>query len=228
MIKRAVSLLILAAVVSGCQNIRSWSYSPAPRASSAPIADKSVAVLVFEDRRKNENSNRIMLYLIPLMPFGWADFETPEGVQMHINSGIWQFRPPDDFTRAFAQEVENARIFRETFVSNKPSEGDLVLTGEIVETGYHGKLYSYCLSAYGPILWFIGLPASTVSNSLELRLRLARTPSDPPLWTYTIQEKISETSWLYVMESDFRYDELLKKGMPGALQSLQEAVRKLE
>jgi hypothetical protein len=101
------------------------------------------------------------------------------------------------------------------------------LTGEIIATGYHGKLYSYGLSAYGPLLWFIGLPASNVSNSLEIHLKLARTPSDPPLWTYTIQGEVSDTSWVYSLRSDFRYDELLKQGMPGALESLREAVRKL-
>jgi hypothetical protein len=190
-----------------------------------PAADLAVAVLPFEDRRSNVNKSRIPLYLIPLMPFGYADYETPEGVQQHVTSGLWQFRPPDDFARAVAQEIENARVFRETFVTNRASDGDLVLMGEIVSTKYGGKVISYGLSVYGPLLWLFGFPAVTSSNQLEIRLRLAKTPADPPLWSYTIHGETGNTSWIYVMRPDFQYDELLKHGMKDALSSLTEAAR---
>jgi hypothetical protein len=70
---------------------------------------------------------------------------------MHVNSGLWQFRPADDFARAVAQEVDNARVFRETFVGNRASDADYVLLGEITSTKYEGKIISYGLSAYGPL-----------------------------------------------------------------------------
>jgi hypothetical protein len=213
--------------LAACQSTRTWSYTPEPRSSAAPTLDKVVVVIPFEDHRKNENSNLIGLYLIPLMPYGWADYETPEGPDRHITSGLWQFRPIDDMTRAVAQEVENARVFKEAFVGNRPSEGDYVLTGEIVETGYHGKVYSYCLSAYGPLLWYLGLPAAQVQNTFELRLKLSKNPSEPPLWSYTISGREENTSWIYVMKPDLLYDALLKNGMKEALPSLREAVRKL-
>lgn len=224
----ALGALCVLVVTAGCQSTRTWSYTPEPRSAAAPTLDKAVVVVPFEDHRRNENSNLIGLYLIPLMPFGWADFETPEGPDRHITSGLWQFRPIDDFSRAVAQEIENSRVFRETFVGSRPSEGDLVLTGEIVETGYHGTIYSYCLSAYGPLLWYLGLPAAHVSNTLELRLRIAKTPSDPPLWTYTIHGEDENTSWIYVMKPDLMYDALLKRGMREALPSLHEAARNLQ
>jgi hypothetical protein len=167
----------------------------------------------------------VALYAIPLFPFGWADYETPEGVQAHLTSGLWQFEPADDFARAVAEEVENARIFRETFVSNRASEGDLVLMGEIASTKYRGKMFGYGLSVYGPLLWFFGLPAATASNELELHLKLARTPSDAPLWSHTIRGEAGGTSWIYAMKPDFQYDTLLKNGMAEALQSLEEAAR---
>ena len=222
-----MGLVFACACLFGCAQTRTWSYTPEPRSTASPTVNKTLVVLPFEDHRKNENDNLIGLYMIPLMPYGWADFETPEGPQMHITSGLWQFRPSDDLSRAVAQEIENARVFRETFVGNRPSDGDYVLMGEITRTGYHGKIFSYCLSVYGPLLWFLGLPAAHVSNRLELRLRIAKSPSDPPIWDYTIDAGDEGTSFLYVQKADFMYDALLKKGMTDAVPMLRSAVGSL-
>jgi hypothetical protein len=221
---RQFSAFLLAATLSiGCATSRDWKYTPEPRQAIEPTSSFSVAVLPFEDIRKNENKNRVLLYLIPLFPYGWAEYETPEGQEQHITSTLWQFKPADDLARAVAQEVENARIFKETFVSNRASEGDYVLLGEIVSTRYEGKMFSYGFSAYAAYLWILGLPAATHSNHLELRLRLSKTPSDPPVWTQTISGGTSHTSWLYVMKPDFEYDVMLKEGMREALASLRAA-----
>ncbi len=218
--KRLVGGLLLAAALTGCASSRSWSYTPEPRSATDPLANVSVIVLPFEDRRL------IMIYLIPLVPFGWQTFHTPEGPQMHVNSGLWQFRPADDFARAVAQEVDNARIFRETFVGNRASEADYVLLGEITSTKYEGKIISYGLSAYGPLLWLFGFPASTTSNELMLTLKLAKTPSSPAIWTHTISGGASAVSW--ILQPDFTYDQLLKAGLRDAITSLAATARTLK
>lgn len=224
---RGLAVLSILLLSAGCATSRDWKYTPEPRKTTEAIADVSVAILPFEDHRENINKNRIAFYLIPLFPFGWANYETPEGQEVHITSSLWQFEPSDDLARAVSQEVENSRIFREAFVSNRASDGDYVLLGEIVSTRYEGKMFGYGLSVYGPILWFLGLPAGSHSNHLELRLRLATSPSDPPVWTHTITGDASATSWLYVMKPDFEYDVLLKEGMKAALQSLESVAREL-
>ena len=178
--RRLVGGLLLVVALTGCASARSWSYTPEPRSAIDPLANVSVIVLPFEDRRPKENSNFILIYLIPLVPYGWMALETPEGVQMHVNSGLWQFRPPDDVARAVAQEVENARVFRETFVGNRASDADYVLLGEITSMKYEGKIISYGLSVYGPLLWFFGFPSGHTANELTLTLKLAKTPSSPP------------------------------------------------
>ncbi len=219
---------VLLLTLTGCQNIQSWSYKPEVRRSGQPILNRSVVVLPLEDRRENVNRNRLAMYLIPLMPFGWADYQTPEGVPMHVFSGQWQFRPVDDMARAITLEIENARVFQETFYGTRASEGDFVLSGKLVATGYKGKLITYGLSVYGPLLWIIGLPAGTASNELVIELSLSRSLSDPPLWTHEIREQAGGVSWLYAMKSDFRYADLLKQGMSGAIDSLSDAARRLE
>jgi hypothetical protein len=99
--------------------------------------------------------------------------------------------------------------------------------GEIVSTRYEAKVFTYGLSAFGSLLWYLGLPVGTHSNRLELRLRLARTPADAPLWHHTIQGRRSSVSWIYVMNPDFEYDSILKQGLRDALPSLAQVARSL-
>ena len=221
---RFARVLLFFVTLTGCASSRSWSYTPEPRSASEHLANVSVIVLPFEDRRPKENSNFIFIYLIPLVPFGWMDYETPEGPQMHVNSGLWQFRPADDFARAVAQEIDNARIFRETFVGNRASEADYVLLGEITSTKYEGKIITYGLSVYGPLLWFFGY----TSNGLTLTLKLAKTPASPAIWTHTVNGQASAVSWIYALQPDFTYDQLLKAGLRDALTSLAATARTLK
>ena len=159
---RSANVLLLFVTLTGCASSRSWSYTPEPRSATEQLANVSVIVLPFEDRRPKENSNYILIYLIPLVPFGWMDFETPEGPQMHVNSGL------------------------------------------------------------------IGFPSSYTSNGLTLTLKLAKTPASPAIWTHTISGQTSATSWIYALQPDFTYDQLLKAGLRDAITSLAATARTLK
>jgi hypothetical protein len=110
---------------------KAWLYSVEEESREAPILNRPVAVPPFSDRRANQNSNLALLYMVPLMPFGWQNFEAPEGSPMHITSGLWLWRPNEDLAKASAQELEASHIFKEAFFTNRKSEGDLVLEGTI-------------------------------------------------------------------------------------------------
>jgi len=161
------------------------------------------------------------MYLIPLMPYGWQDLKTPEGVQMHLNSGLWLFRPAEDFAKAIAEELNNSRIFKEVFFTNRPSEGDLIFKGEIKSMAYDGKMITYCLSVYGPVLWLIGFPATYIQNTLGLALQLVDSKTNEVLWQATYEKKEAHTSWIYALQPDFVYDSLLKEIMKEVLPSLK-------
>ena len=55
---RAILLLALA---FGCATSRDWQYTPEARQTVEPTANVSVAVLPFEDRRGNENLDRVAM-----------------------------------------------------------------------------------------------------------------------------------------------------------------------
>ena len=118
-----ISIGILALfIMAGCATQRAWTYKAEPPATTAPMISKSVAVSQLSDGRENVNKNMLMMYLIPLMPFGWQDLKTPEGVQVHLNSGLWLFKPTEDFAKAMAEELNNSGIFKEVFFTNRASE----------------------------------------------------------------------------------------------------------
>jgi len=176
-----------------------------------PTVNKSVVVTPFNDQRNNENSDMLAMRLIPLMPYGWQDLNTPEGVQMHITSGLWLWRPNEDIAKVAYEEINSSNVFKEVFYSTRASEGDLVLQGTIKSTKYDGKLLSYGLSIEGPLFWFIGLPAASVSNELVVSFKLEDRKHNRVLWEKEYHEEDSHISFIYSLNSDFGYPDMLKK-----------------
>lgn len=221
-----LSLLLLAAVFVGCSSQKAWLYSVEPESSSAVLVDKSVAVPPFTDKRSNENSNMVLMYMVPLVPYGWQDLDAPEGTTMHVTSGLWLWRPNEDMAKAAAEELQASHMFKEVFFTNRQSEGELVLTGTIKSTNYGAKMFSYCLSVYGPLLWFFGFPASHTKNALEVSFSLKERQSQKLIWENTYSEEASNTSWIYYLGSDFNYSDLYKKIMLQAMKDIRASLPK--
>ncbi len=215
--------LLVVSLTTGCATQRVWSYKTNSYVTgTTPLLNKTVAVLPLSDKRENINENRLMMYLIPLMPFGWQDLQTPEGVHMHVNSGMWHFKPVEDMSKAIAEEVNNSGIFKEAFFTHRASEGELILRGELISTRYKGKLFSYGLSAYGPCLWILPLPSTSYTNVLEIAFKLEDTATKQVLWEGSYKKEKGEISiGLYDLRPDFNYDTLLKEAMKEALVSLR-------
>ena len=218
--------IFVALIFSGCATQRVWSYKANPYVKTEPLVNKSVAVPPLADNRKNENTNLVGLMYIPIMPYGWMDLNTPEGGQIHLNSGMWLFKPPEDLAKAVAEEINNSGIFKEAFFTNRASEGELILKGNLLSTFYNGKLISYCISFAGVYLWFIGFPAGTYENDLEISFELVEGSTGKVLWNGTYKKDFSKTFWIYAPGADFRYDELLKDIMKDAIQSIRSKFAK--
>jgi len=224
--KRKIAVLFIGVlmifIMAGCSTQRAaWTYKAEPPATMAPMINKSLAVSPLSDRREDRNRDMVAMYLIPLMPYGWQDLRTPESVEIHINSGLWPFRPTEDFAKAIAEELNHSGIFKEVFFTDRPNEGDLFLKGEIKSTSYNGKIMTYCLSFEGPILWFVGLPKAYIENILGLSLQLVDSKTNEVVWQGAYEKREGRTSWIYAMQPDFLYDRLLKEIMKEALPSLK-------
>jgi hypothetical protein len=204
----ALSMLLAA----GCASQKSWVYAPSPFQDKQSLSSKKAVVQPFDDLRENINSNLVMLYLIPLFPFGWQDFNVPEGSQTHMTSGLWvNYKPTEDFAKALATELQNARIFKEAHFDFGRGDADIIVNGKILGTQYSGKVISYGLSAFGPLLWLFGLPATTLSNDLSIELRCIDAGPNRQLFSKTYKAPTySKTGWIYSLPSDFNYPAMLK------------------
>lgn len=209
-------------LMTGCMTQRVWTYKADPPVKTKPLVNKSVAVTPLADDRENINYNKIFFMYIPLLPYGWMDLNTPEGGQMHVTSGLWLFKPTEDIAKAIAEEINNSGIFKEAFFTNRASEAELNLRGNLKSTYYNGKLFSYGLSIYGADLWFIGFPAGSYKNDLEISLELVEYSTGKILWAETYKRDYSKVSWIYVPGADFYYDQLLKEIMKEVIPSLKK------
>ncbi len=228
--KKILMFLVLgiftAVIFGGCSTQRVWTYKADPYVKTEPLVNKSVAIAPLADNRENVNHNLIGVGYIPIMPFGWMDLNTPEGGQAHVASGLWLFRPPEDIAKAIAEEINNSGIFKEAFFTNRASEGELNLRGNLKSTYYQGKIFTYCISVYGVYLWFIGFPAGSYGNNLEISFELLESSTGKVLWNGTYKKEYSKVFWIYAPGADFYYDQLLKDIMKEAIQSLKSKFSK--
>lgn len=216
LISKYLILLSFLLSATSCINSRGWTYRSNSYSDNSfqnsKLTKKTVAVLPFADQRLIDNDNSVLLYLIPLMPFGYQDLNTPETLPGHINSGLWtNYNPKEDFAKAIAEELNNANIFKEVTFSYSAKDYDYNIKGEILATNYKGKIFSYGLSVYGPLLWYIGFPATSVSNFLETKLSIVNSKTKEVIFTKTYKsEEYKKLGWIYKLPNDFQYPEMLR------------------
>lgn len=224
-IVRTLIVCVTILVTAGCANQKAWVYR-ANTYTPVTSSGKKIAVLAYSDARENKNSNAAMMYLIPLLPCGWQHLQAPEGVQMHITSGMWiNYKPTEDFPKALAEDLRKTGGFSDAFFDYRKDNSDLAVTGKILNTKYDGYVISYGLSAYGPLLWIFGFPAATTSNELSVELNLIDSKTEQPLFSkvYTATPQ-KDVSWLYVMKDDFNYAEMLAQVNKQFCQDIQPIV----
>ena len=142
---------------------------------------------------------------------------------MHITSGLWtNYTPTEDFAKALAAELQNSRIFEEAYFDFKRGDADVVVSGKILDTKYKGKILSYGLSLYGPLFWFFGLPAGTITNELSVELSCLEAKSNRELFSKRYSAApYRKTTWIYSMANDFSYPSLLKEAYDHFLEDLR-------
>lgn len=211
-------IALLISLLTACQNSKGWvyrsnDYDGQNLQKGFSLKSKKLKVLPLQDRRSNENKNMLMLYMVPFMPFGWQEFDSPESVQMHINSGLWlNYNPKEDYSKAIVEDLRSADLFKDVEFSYSKSGSDYHINGQLISTDYEGKIITYGLSVYGPLLWYIGFPASQVSNDLSIKLSLVNTKNKEVVYSKTYNaSRYKKLGWIYNLPSDFNYSEMLRE-----------------
>lgn len=213
-----IGIIISIVFVSGCASKAAFSYKPSEnQEKSSEKLPLRVAVMPFEDLRGESNTNAAIAYLIPLMPFGPINYDRPDGANGYLFHSSYNFRPSEDLAKATIDEFKSKNVFEEIFLTQREKEPniDMLMTGVIRETKYNGKIISYGLSAYGPLLWFIGLPAGHVTNTLDFSIELKRVSDGEIVWKHDVKKECSKVSGLYynwATEFDC-YPTMLREGL---------------
>ena len=76
-------------------------------------------------------------------------------------------------------------------------------------------MYSYGLSVFGPLLWFVGLPAGVAKNELILTIKVFGATDKEELYTFDISGEWKKNVGLYYnWGTEFDgYDKILQDGI---------------
>ena len=76
-VRMMLLLFTIVPLLFSCQVQKGWVY----KTNSYKPVEKNkekIYIQTFSDDREEENKNAILMYYIPLVPFGWQNMTTPE------------------------------------------------------------------------------------------------------------------------------------------------------
>lgn len=232
---RLLAGTVLLIALAGCNTQAKWTYPLDPsvlyRSNVQRPRELVMAVLPFREARPVTNrSATFLMYLVPLMPYGWVNYERPEAARTFNTIAKYELQLDEDLGKAATRSFDDSRLFRRVYftLGGETREADLVLRGTVRHTTYNGKVISYGLSVYGPLLWIFGLPAGTSTNLLDIALSLADR-DDHELWTYSFSQEDTITQGLYYNwgNDTLQFANLFQTSMNEALQHLAGELPKI-
>jgi len=191
--------------------------------------DKTVMVMPFEDCRGTDNSFKYPMGLIPLMPYGWGYFDTPEHI---VIDGIGypsmlNIEPTIALAKAANQSIRRSGMFKKSFFSREGNreDADYFFYGKVCQLHYNGRVFTYGLSIFGRFLWLI-LPTGTSEDILSVEFRLCNK-TGRTLWEYSYADSDFLLQWIYygVGKDTKAFAELYQDAMNKALASLEQAMK---
>lgn len=232
--KKLTLLVIALLCCAGCGATAKFVY-PAKgqdltRYPGGPLHQQKVAVTPFEEMRGDTNqAGTYALYAIPLMPFGWLKYERPDAARMFNTIRDFDFDPSEDLAKAAAYSLRKSNLFADAFFTfgGDKDKADLLFEGEVISTEYRGSVWSYGLSVFGPILWFVGFPAGRSHNDLTLHLWLTDLTTQKRLWEKSYDKTNAVVQGLYYRWGhDVRYySPLMQEIMDDAVADIQRTLR---
>ena len=226
------AIILMTSFLVGCGTTAKFVY-PAKmdtmvKIQTSPVSDKKVAVLPFDDYRNAENTaGTSALCYIPLVPFGWVEYNRPDAARMFITTGEFEFTPSEDLPKAAALSLRQSGLFKDAFFTYGGEKGnaEFTLSGEIKSTKYLGHIWTYGLSCFGSYLWIFGAPIG--NSECELALVLTLKKEDKIIWEYTFNRtnKIWQGYYYHLGYDTVAYSELMQAAMNEAIVDMAKHFR---
>jgi hypothetical protein len=184
-----------------------------------------------ESRPSANRSGTMFLYLIPLMPFGWLDYERPEAAHMFMTISSFGFDLDEDLGKAATRSLTDSTLFKRAYftLGGELREADVVFQGVARSTRYDGKIYSYGLSVVGPLLWIFGLPLGSSKVSIDYGFELADRNGNI-VWTHDFRGARSVVQGHYYNWGTdmLALSQLTQEALDSTMASLDEALPSIE
>lgn len=244
---------IAAALILGaCNNIEKFDYNGSQgtlaRFAEPGSATKSVAVMPFMDQRGAKyfdpsqaglasarpagDHGSFFLALIPFMPFGYVEKEQPELSEDFVSMERFHFDVQNDLASAAFASLKSSNLFSSVKRANnaaQAADADYIWRGSVTSTFYRGRIFTYGISVFSPILWVVGIPSGSSTNELGLKFELVDRASGNVVWEYNYLNSDYLNHWIYarVGKDASLYPELMKQAMNGALYDLSKKMPNL-
>lgn len=244
---------IAAALILGaCNNIEKFDYNGAQgtlaKYAEPGSATKSVAVMPFMDQRgakyfdpsqaglasarPSGDHGSFFLALIPFMPFGYVEKEQPELSEDFVSMERFHFDVQNDLASAAFASLKSSNLFSDVKRANNASQAagaDYIWRSSVTSTFYRGRIFTYGISVFSPILWVVGIPSGSSTNELGLKFELVDRASGNVVWEYNYLNSDYLNHWIYarVGKDASLYPELMKQAMNGALYDLSRKMPNL-
>jgi len=234
-VQRTIATLLLAlGPLLACNTQAKWTYPVDPQALyRTPLKPTELVIGVLPFREERPVTNRAatsLLYMIPLMPYGWVTYERPEAARMFNTIAEYQFSVDEDLGKAAARSLEQSGLFRRVYftLGGETREADYLFQGTARRTLYEGRIFSYGLSVVGPLLSLIGLPLGESINTIDLEYQLV-DPDGRVAWSHTTSgEDSTIQGFFYNYGNDaLNFATLMEKSMNEALEDLAPHVGQL-
>jgi len=219
--------IAILAGATGCNNMPRFVYSDNVTTQSQVTIKKNLIVLPLKDGREmGEDQANWWLEVIPLLPYGYADYTFPETAKTFAQIHAFRFTPCEDLSKAAMQSMKKSGLFADVkfmYASDEAlKSGDYVLSGELKSVQYSGKKFTYGLTLAGPCLWLLGAPTGTSMNQLIFDLTI-QDKTGRIVWKYEYAQSKQLWQGFYynVFKDCSMYSPMMAEAMQAAIKDLQ-------
>ncbi len=194
-------------LLSGCVGPKPYIYEPGKKLEQTSKIPLKLGIVPLKDERGLKNTSQFLCFFIPLIPYCESDYERPENTEGGASAGL---KPSDDFAKAFVEEIKQNNIFEDVFFTQNENDinADIIMTGTIHTAKISHKITFYGLTVFGDLLWLLGLPAGSMTTSLDLDYMLYRKADKAMLWNYAAKGSKERTFGVYYGKPDGLFEDM--------------------
>ena len=226
-------LSVIIVLLTGCGTTAKFVYPhdgrQLVRLAETPQYQKKIAVTPFDDMRGNKNqSGTRLLALIPLMPFGYFEYDRPDAAKPFLTVQEFDFNPSEDLAKATAYSLRKSGLFEDAFFTfgGEKDKAQFLLEGEILSTKHTGTLWTYGLSGLAGYVWVLGAPVGSSMNNLALKLKLTDIISKKTIWgkSYNLKNKITQGLYYNMGHDVIIFPSLMQEIMNDAIKDMDKSL----